>query len=128
MTLRKRRPGLVYPVGEDWIYVGSGGSAPAFQNSWANSTGNARLAFRQREVGVVDIHGTVTGGSSTSVIFTLPVGYRPSAGSYPPGISEGGVAAQISIDPAGTVTATFGSGTKIHIAVQMFLDLPEVAS
>ena len=31
MTLRRRRPGLVYPVREDWHYVGEAGE-PAFKS------------------------------------------------------------------------------------------------
>lgn len=78
MALKKRRPGLVYPVWEDWHYVGSGGSEPAFSNSWANVTGSPKLAFRIRETGIVDIQGTIDSGTDLNV-FTLPVDYRPSS-------------------------------------------------
>lgn len=81
MTLRRRRPGLVYPVNEDWHYVGEAGE-PAFQNSWANAGVDMNLAFRMRETGIIDIQGDIDSGTSLAVIFTLPVGYRPSARAY----------------------------------------------
>ena len=56
MALRKRRPGLVYPVREDWHYVGEAGE-PAFGTNWANAASDRNLAFRIREMGVVDIQG-----------------------------------------------------------------------
>ena len=65
---------------DPWHYVGDTGE-PAFQNSWGNYGEN--LAYRLREDGVVDIQGYIshpTGASSSSnVVFTLPVGYRPSS-------------------------------------------------
>jgi hypothetical protein len=83
MSLRKRRPGLVYPTNEDWRYVGDTGE-PAFGTDWGNSLSDQNLAFRIRETGIVDIQGSIENTASpsvpsTSVVFTLPVGYRPSA-------------------------------------------------
>lgn len=83
MTLRRRRPGLVYPVNEDWHYVGDTGE-PAFGTDWDNYLSDQNLAFRVRETGIVDIEGFIENTASpsvasTSVVFTLPVGYRPSA-------------------------------------------------
>ena len=79
MALKRRRPGLVYPTWEDWHYVGAT-DEPAFQNSWGNLGGSyPSMAFRAREAGVVDLIGVLSrSGSSTSIITTLPVGYRPS--------------------------------------------------
>jgi len=57
------------------ITVGSGGSAPAFQNGWSAS---APVLFR-KDKGYVYFNGVAQqAGSSLGVIFTLPVGYRPS--------------------------------------------------
>jgi hypothetical protein len=50
MALKKRRPGLVYPVWEDWHYVGET-DEPAFENSWVNSGSTKNLGFRTRETG-----------------------------------------------------------------------------
>lgn len=68
-----------YPAEDSgWIVVGSGGSAPAFENSWANFGGGYGGA-RFRKVGDrVYLDGMIAGGS-VGTVFTLPVGYRPSA-------------------------------------------------
>jgi hypothetical protein len=83
MTLRKRRPGLVYPVNEDWHYVGET-SEPAFGTDWANAAADRNLAFRKREAGAVDVQGFVENTNApsapgTETVFVLPVGYRPTA-------------------------------------------------
>ena len=134
MTLRRRRPGLVYPVWEDWHYVG-GTDEPAFQNSWANISGSMRLGFRIRETGMVDIQGRINGGTTTSVVFTLPVGYRPDVASWLPAI---GLAVTGDLDTpvlmgvgtngevrASNVTTTCDS---VWISGQFFLDSPPTAA
>lgn len=69
--------------GEDWIYVGSGGDAPAFETGWENSGTYADMAFRRNTLGDVRIFGAVlNNGGSGAAIVTLPEGYRPSAGRY----------------------------------------------
>jgi hypothetical protein len=66
-----------------WTYVGSGGSAPAFQNSWVNydPTGVAfyQVMYMKDQLGFVHIRGITNGGTvgNNIPIFTLPVGYRP---------------------------------------------------
>ena len=89
MTLRKRRPGLVYPTHEDWHYVGDTGEPdwydPGSGEAWENAGVDRNLAFRVRESGIVDIHGYIAATSdppSAAEIFLLPVGYRPSANTY----------------------------------------------
>jgi hypothetical protein len=63
----------------DWHLVGGVGE-PAFQNGWANSGAPYEsLSFRIDAEGIIHLKGRVTGGGIDSVIFTLPVGYRPSA-------------------------------------------------
>ena len=86
MSLRRRRPGLVYPVNEDWHYVGEAGE-PAFGTSWSNAAADNNLAFRIREAGVVDIQGYVENTAAPTAptsgsLFTLPAGYRPSAKTF----------------------------------------------
>lgn len=56
--------------------VGSGGGEPAFANSWA-AAGSEIVYFWKDTVGVVHLSGPMTGGSSGTTAFTLPVGYRP---------------------------------------------------
>lgn len=68
------------PIPADWHYVGDTGE-PAFQNSWANSGGTyAPMRFRylptqDSATGApgIEIQGSVTGGTSGTAIFTLPV-------------------------------------------------------
>lgn len=87
MTLRRRRPGLVYPVNEDWIYVGDTGEPdwydPGSGDAWENaSSAEFGLAFRLREAGIVDIEGNILATSdppSNASVFQLPVRYRPSS-------------------------------------------------
>jgi hypothetical protein len=52
---------------------------PAFQNSWTNGGGFGESAgfFRDHE-GIVHLQGNVHGGTTGSVIFQLPAGYRPA--------------------------------------------------
>lgn len=64
----------------DWIYVGSGGGAPAFQNGWVN-VGGTKVPMRYRILPYhdtltgqpgIEIQGSVTGGTPGTTIFTLP--------------------------------------------------------
>lgn len=62
------------------IIVGSGGSAPAYQNSWVQ---NQPVKFRLNEDGMVTLEGTAQKtGNGTGIIFTLPVGFRPPSNRY----------------------------------------------
>jgi parallel beta-helix repeat protein len=68
-----------YIDGNVFTEVGSGGSAPAFQNSWQQEGGIYELlAFNKDSTGNVNIRGDVKTGSAGTVVFTLPTGYRPS--------------------------------------------------
>jgi hypothetical protein len=144
MALRKRRPGLVYPVGEDWHYVGDTGE-PAFNAAWTNNQSDYNLAFRLRETGVVDVQGIIAAvadppGSAT--IFTLPTGYRPSGNtSYMAGGVTTGtkyVSVEISVGTNGLVSVQDGAADPfpvpgnsdalagVTLSLQVFL-LPAVA-
>lgn len=73
--------GVLVRKGLTWIEVGSGGPAPAFQNSWVNfdSVNWDTAGFRKDSFGMVHIKGMVKSGtiSATLPVFTLPLGYRP---------------------------------------------------
>jgi hypothetical protein len=58
----------------------SGFNAPTLLNSWANVGGtNAVAGFRKNQKSdCIELKGYVTGGSTGTVAFTLPVGCRPS--------------------------------------------------
>lgn len=133
-AFRRRWPGLSYGRGEDWHYVGEAGE-PAFENSWANLSGWAATAFRARELGVVDVHVGVTGGSGPAV-FTLPAGYRPTVSTVVAGLTvlyadlspvtdvNGG---SVTVEPDGTVSLT-AVETVVAAGVVgfFFLDPPTV--
>lgn len=82
-----------------------GSGQPAFQNSWNNlGIGNAVASFYKSQ-GRVWLCGAITGGTSLSIAFTLPAGYRPAANvrwSCTTGNAAGGPA-NISIGPSGEV-------------------------
>jgi microcystin-dependent protein len=62
----------------DWREVGDSGE-PDFQNGWENSGGSYEtLAFKIDSAGVVHLKGRIQGGTPNTVIFTLPLGYRPN--------------------------------------------------
>ena len=127
MTLRKRRPGLVYPTWEDWHYVGAT-DEPTFGTDWTNvGTPWPAMAFRQREAGVVDIIGTLNVGASASgPVFELPIGYRPSEQAFMPYIRQrsGTKSGQLLVvNDAGEVRPNdVVSGDYAYIAGSFFID------
>ena len=113
-------------VSEDWHPVGGAGE-PAFQNSWVD--GAETVAFRLRESGIVDIKGSVTGGTPGSTIFTLPEGYRPVlASSYVVFGQIGGVPSVglLTIETSGNVHGERFSATDhdaMYITGSFFLNV-----
>jgi hypothetical protein len=54
-------------------------TAPSFLNSWTN-LGTTNQVAQYRKVGdVVQLRGSIVGGSVGTVAFTLPAGFRPPA-------------------------------------------------
>lgn len=99
------------------IIVGSGGSAPAFQNSWASPPiygVNNPLRFNLDALGHLWIRGGTSGGTPDgSTCFTLPVGYRPT---YETGVLVNAG----SINASGTwyqstTTASIYTNGEVHI-------------
>lgn len=83
----------------------------AFLNSWTNKGGGyADAGYQIGDDGFVEIFGVVTGGGTSSVIFTLPVGARPaSAHAYP--ASGGGMVliyASGEVSTSGVTPTTLG--------------------
>lgn len=67
---------------EDWHAVGAVGE-PAFQNGWVNYGDIwSTCEFYKDQIGIVHVKGLVKSGTINSVIFTLPVGYRPTHVSH----------------------------------------------
>ncbi len=131
MTLRRRRPGLVYPTWEDWHYVGDGttGLGTTFGTDWTNvGSPWPALAFRHREAGVVDLVGVVQAGAvTTGEVFTLPASYRPTEQTFMPFIrlrSASNSGQLLSISDTGQVVAVNSgvSGDVNYISGNFFID------
>ncbi len=104
-----------------WIEVGSGGTAPAFQNSWVNfdSAIYSTCAFRKDALGYVHMKGLIKSGSSNVSIFDLPVGYRPLKYHHFPSISNSLIGG-IRIHATGSVQMFAGTNAWIDLAVIHF--------
>lgn len=96
-------------VGEDWHVVGDVGE-PAFENGWVNYGGGwTTAAFFKDAYGIVHLKGLVKNGTADTVIFTLPVGYRPSETMHLPTVSnETANDSTLNIVPDGTVKQRTG--------------------
>lgn len=89
---------------ETWI-------APTLLNSWANFGGGFSAAGYYKDAsGVVRLKGTITGGTATAdtVLFTLPVGYRPSESLFVAVVSNNSFGA-VHVNTDGSVMVRAGS-------------------
>lgn len=109
----------VIGVGGDWgpstpqfnmFYTSGSKSATisAFLNSWVNTgTPYQNCGYTlEKQTGTVNLHGGVSGGTASSVAFTLPLGYRPLYRKL--FVVPGGA---VQVDPNGNVT--INSGTDV---------------
>lgn len=130
-AFRRRWPGLSYGRGEDWHYVGGAGE-PAFASGYANAGGGtSKTAFRIREGGAVDLYIGATVGAGATV-FTLPVGYRPSADTLASGsgYTFGGASDSIAVAVLadGSVQPIVPASTTVEVFTgQFWLNPPAVA-
>jgi hypothetical protein len=97
-----------------WIALSSIGGG--LQNSWANGGGPATGATvpGYRKIGnVIRLGGTVSGGSTNTVVTTLPAGFHPtSAQALPAGTTAGSNSfAYWGISTAGVIIPEFVTGT-----------------
>lgn len=88
---REHFPAGPDPLGTIWFYVNpvepavadgpEGGTAALFEDPWANIADYEPTAFRIAENGQLALRIVSSGGEDTpgSLIFNLPVGYRPGA-------------------------------------------------
>jgi hypothetical protein len=96
--------------------------APTLINSWLNFGAPARNAgYWKDPFGMVHIHGTVKTGVDSSVVFQLPVGYRPSGNMRFPTGGTGNANAAILIDSSGNVSYTL-DGTGVTVITNAALD------
>jgi hypothetical protein len=92
--------------------------SPPFQNGWHNAGGDfPLLKFAKGGDTYVRMEGAIDGGADGTVVFTLPVGYRPEQSlRYVGALSAGSDIMTIQVDPTGDVTVVArgfvpGSGT-----------------
>jgi len=79
-TMSWMRYSIAAQANEGWTQVGSGAPAAAFQNSWQNFGATFNNAeYRLYGTDEVQIRGLVKTGANGTVIFTLPVGLRPTS-------------------------------------------------
>lgn len=112
-------PGYGTTVMDSWHTIGGAGE-PAFTNSWTNYGAPYKTAaFRKFPNGKVKLTGLIKTGALNTTIFTLPVGYRPTATIAFACFASGGVA-QVQIDTAGAVVPVTGtSGTVVSTALYL---------
>lgn len=91
--------------------VGGTTGEPKFQNSWVNFDVARPARFRKYPDGRVRLAGAVKTGTVPSAIFTLPVGYRPSALTAIP-VSSNGVYGQVLLYTTGVVEANAGQSAN----------------
>ena len=107
---------------EDVHYIGATGE-PAFENSWANVGGatDEPAGFYKDPFGRVYLIGLIDTGSTGTVAFTLPEGYRPEydvravCDTVSGGGGSGGHSGVV-ISAAGAVTVTM-SGTSTDVSL-----------
>lgn len=103
--------------------------APTLLNSWVNfDTGaNALAGYRIDDDGMVHLKGRVKTGTPSSVVWTLPVGYRPPA-HLVYGTSSNGAFGEFIILSDGSVTASIGSATGFSFGEVSFTALAPAAT
>jgi len=95
--------------------------APTLLNSWADfGSGFANAGYFKDPLGLVHLQGEIIGGSSGSIAFVLPVGYRPGAFNNYAAVNGSGVMGYVQIGPTGNVEIITATGT----AAQQSLVVP----
>lgn len=94
-------------------------TAVTFQNGWSNFGAGLQVAQYRKIGDVVEVRGVIGGGTSATVAFTLPVGFRPPATIAVPAAAAGNFA-MVNVAAAGTVAVTSPSGTSsVSIAFRL---------
>jgi len=117
---------------DSWHLVGAAGE-PTFTSPWVNFDNGAAVPgtptqrnarFRKYPDGRVKLSGVVSGGTSGSTVFTLPVGYRPvaqQAFSVIAASSGGNTPTTLNISSNGGVSPT-NTGTGSNVTTWVYLD------
>lgn len=102
------RDNLLFLYGSAWI-------VPALSSGWQNFGGGHHWAAYKKVGTRVFLRGLIRFGPDNSTIFTLPLGYRPTAIELFYGAGSGGVV-RVDVNPDGTVVAYNGGGTFLSLA------------
>lgn len=110
LTMKKEEKDKVLPVA-NWIY-------PTLLNGWTlSSNGVFPVQYYKDENGIVHMNGIVNGGTSGSIIFNLPSGYRSKTTHRISAVISSGTNfnfAFFDVTANGNVTATF-PGNVMHL-------------
>lgn len=115
---------LAWPDTIGALHLVGGAGEPAFQTTWVNEVGQTAASF-YKDRGRVYLNGLVKGGGLSTVVFILPVGYRPpssvtfaiSTGIGGAGPNVGGLA---YVDGAGNVVFFAGTANGVGLAAINF--------
>lgn len=88
--------------------------APTLLNSWVNFGGAVDTAGYALHMGVVYLKGRVKNGTANSVIFNLPVGFRPSLDKNFT-VNSNGALGIITVTSAGDVQQAVGSTVGMNL-------------
>lgn len=104
-----------------WITVGSGGTAPAFQNGWGNTASFQVNQFRKIGT-IVYIRGAPNGGTGGVAMFTLPAGYRPTSANgniITPALNAASPSCYVQVTNAGAVIGVSSGAANFHYNLQI---------
>lgn len=87
------------------------------QNGWVNTGGSWPVAAYRKIGDNVQLRGMVQSGAVGTVIFTLPVGFRPIGSMQVPVVTGGGTYGVITLAADGTVTASVGNTASLSFTV-----------
>lgn len=99
------------PKMPEWIF-------PTLLNGWVlSSNGGFPTQYFKDDNGIVYINGIVNGGATDTIIFTLPIGFRPKTTHRISVVMNSGTVYSVAImdiRPNGNISVAF-SGTVAHV-------------
>lgn len=98
-------------TGVKWI-------APTLLNSWVNyGAPYNTAAYMRTDDGLVLLRGAIKSGTTTAgtVLFTLPVGFRPAGGTIEFATVSNGAIGQIDVETDGDVVIRVGGNTRLSL-------------
>jgi hypothetical protein len=124
MSFKAARVESLRGANETWHDVGTTNDfGVTFQNSWANTGGGlAPAGFYKDKFNIVHLRGVIDTGTTGTVAFTLPVGYRPEYDHYQVQVNNnggpgpGGASCYVTVASTGTVTPVFGAGSDMTLS------------